>query len=236
MAEQTTGSEKHYVLCYYCQKPVNATHQGFVRSYNPEHGPPSLITLVSCDTCGQALLFVQEDYGQGWDEMMGVWPSATRYLSSAVPKPLRDEHNEARKCFDAKAYTAAAVMVGRTLEGVCAENKIQARNLIASLREMKEQGLIDERLYQWADELRVLRNEGAHYTGSQVSREDAADALALSEALLDYMYVLAAKFDEFRDRRAKKAKVAEVVPAQTTAGSPIADVPSSASGVPASAL
>ncbi|WP_328533683.1 DUF4145 domain-containing protein [Micromonospora zamorensis] len=128
-----------------------------------------------------------------------------------MPQALREEHNEAKKCFDAKAYTAAAVMVGRTLEGVCAENGIKERALIASLRRMKEGNLIDERLYQWADELRVLRNEGAHYTGSQVSREDAADALALSEAMLDYMYVLTAKFQEFRERRSKK--VAPVQPA-----------------------
>ncbi|MET9019898.1 DUF4145 domain-containing protein [Actinopolymorpha sp. NPDC004070] len=45
---------------------------------------------------------------------------------------------------------------------------------------MKERGLIDGRLHEWAQSLRVLRNEGAHYTGSQVSREDAEDALELS--------------------------------------------------------
>lgn len=215
MTKSTSTSEKHYVLCNHCQKPVNATEHGIVQSYDPELGIPSLVTLVSCDTCKSPLLFAQEDYGQGWDDMTRVWPSPTRYLSSAVPKPLRDEHNQARKCFDAKAYTAAAVMVGRTLEGVCAENNISERSLIDSLRKMRDQNLIDERLYQWADELRVLRNEGAHYTGFQVSREDAADALALSEALLDYMYVLTAKFGEFRKRRAKKPKKSSSVPTQT---------------------
>ncbi|MEV4499180.1 DUF4145 domain-containing protein [Micromonospora arborensis] len=214
MTDNSTGSTKHYVLCNRCQKPTNATERGVVTSFDPEVGIPSLVTLVSCDTCKFPLLFLQEDYGQGWDDMFRVWPSATRYLSSAVPKPLRDEHNQARKCFDAKAYTAAAVMVGRTLEGVCAENNVKERTLILSLRKMKDNNLIDERLYQWADELRVLRNEGAHYTGSQVSREDAADALALSEALLDYMYVLSAKFEEFRKRRSGKTRAAAAVPTQ----------------------
>jgi hypothetical protein len=55
-----------------------------------------------------------------------------------------------------------------------------------------------------ADELRVLRNQGAHYTGTQVSREDAADAIALCEAVLDYTYVLTARFEEFKKRRAAK--------------------------------
>jgi hypothetical protein len=92
-------------------------------------------------------------------------------------------------------------MVRRTLEGVCAEHGVKEKVLGSSLRMMKQKGLIDERLLEWAQALRVLGNEGAHYTGSQVSREDAADALAFAEALLDYMYVLTAKFEEFRKRR-----------------------------------
>jgi hypothetical protein len=34
-----------------------------------------------------------------------------------------------------------------------------------------------------------------------VSREDAQDALALAEALLDYLYVFSAQFAEFKQRR-----------------------------------
>ena len=35
----------------------------------------------------------------------------------------------------------------------------------------------------------------------RVSREDAQDALALAEALLDYLYVFSAQFAEFKQRR-----------------------------------
>jgi len=152
------------------------------------------------------LLFVQEDYGDGVDadDLTRVWPGPIRQLSSAVPKKLRDVHDEARRCFEAKAYTAAVVMVGRTLEGVCALNNIKGRSLVESLRSLKSAGLIDDRLHEWTTELRVLRNQGAHFTGTLVNHEDARDALALSEALLDYMYVLTERFNEFKERRAKK--------------------------------
>jgi hypothetical protein len=133
--------------------------------------------------------------------MVRVWPDGARLLSTAVPKPLQAEHNEARRCFDAKAYTATAVMVGRTLEGMCAEHGIHDRVLMKSLEKMRDGGLIDQRLFDWATELRSLRNAGAHFTGHTVTRQDAADALALSEAMLDYMYVLAMKFNDFRRRR-----------------------------------
>jgi hypothetical protein len=94
-------------------------------------------------------------------------------------------------------------MVRRTLEGVCAENQVSKRPLNRALQEMESRGLLDGRLLTWADGLRVLGNEGAHYTGSPVSREDASDALALAEAVLDYLYVLTAQFEEFQGRRHK---------------------------------
>lgn len=202
---------KHFVLCYYCEKAVNATERGSVTDFNPENGPPSCITLVSCDNCGQALIFLQEQYGgdDDWDEMVRVWPGPVRTLNSAIPESLRAEHLEARKCFDAKAYTAAAVMVRRTLEGVCAENGVSGRNLATSLVNMHARGLLDPRLLEWAQALRVVGNEGAHFTGKQVSREDAADALALSEAMLDYLYVLTLKFDEFKTRREQRNQNSE---------------------------
>jgi len=67
---------------------------------------------------------------------------------------------------------------------------------------MKANGLIDATIAEWADALRVLGNEGAHYTGKQVPRADAEDALAFAEALLDHIYVLRKRFEEFANRRA----------------------------------
>ncbi|NMM29685.1 MAG: DUF4145 domain-containing protein [Cellulomonas sp.] len=216
MADSRSAPLKHLVVCFYCERAVTATEAGTVEDGNPENGPPSLVTLARCDRCGQALLLVQEDYGmdEGWDDPVRVWPGAVRPLSSAVPERLRAEHSEARSCFEGKAYTATVVMVRRTLEGVCADQGVNERTLAASLAQMKEKDLLDQRLLDWAQALRVVGNEGAHYTGERVSREDARDALSFAEALLDYLYVLAGKFEEFSARRATRK-----APPPTTGGS-----------------
>lgn len=181
-----------------------ATIQGEVEDRNPAHGPPSLLSLAKCQECGQAVLFLREDYGEGWDELQRLWPPQQRPLSTHVPEPLRNEHAEARKCFNVKAYTAAAVMVRRILEGVCKELGVEAKTLIQSLNKLQETGAIDGRLFEWAQELRIFGNQGAHFAGVPVSREDAEDALALAEALLDYLYVLSAQFDSFKMRRSSR--------------------------------
>lgn len=205
MSDESNGLRKHFVQCFHCEESRNATQYGSVETRAHEIGPPTIVTLLQCDTCTSPLVVAQEDYGRGYDEMGRVWPSPVRYLSNAIPEELRDVHNEARKCYSARAYTAAVVMVGRTLEGVCIKNDVKKRNLVQGLEELRSRGLIDERLFEWTQALRVLRNEGAHFTGKLVSRADAKDALQLCEALLDYMYVLTARFEEFKERRAKAA-------------------------------
>lgn len=202
-----TEVEKVYIVCSRCEENVPASIRGWVRESEPEY-PDDIfyvITLVSCDRCGSSQVFLQVDQGEGLEAMARVWPDPPRPpLSAAVPDPLRLEHEEACKCFDTRAYTAAVVMVGRTLEAVCVEHGFTSGPLHRRLREMKDAGKIDDRLYTWADGLRVLRNQGAHYSPIRVGREDAQDALDLAEALLDYLYVLAAKFEAFQARRAAK--------------------------------
>ena len=70
---------------------------------------------------------------------------------------------------------------------------------------MKEEGLIDGRLWEWAETLRAVRNSAAHFTKEPISKQDAEDAVAFTEALLDYLYVLTTRFNALKERRAKKA-------------------------------
>ena len=91
-------------------------------------------------------------------------------------------------------------MARRTLEGTCADQGITRGSLAARLKKLHDKGTIDQTLTEWADALRVIGNVGAHYSETTVSRQDADDALAFAEALLDHIYVLRQRFDEFKTR------------------------------------
>lgn len=45
-----------------------------------------------------------------------------------------------------------------------------------------------------------------HFTDQVVTRQDASDALDLVEAMLDYVYVFSAKFEQFKARRDEPAR------------------------------
>ncbi|MFE6056957.1 DUF4145 domain-containing protein [Kitasatospora sp. NPDC056446] len=197
-------------LCTHCG--VNATGE-VVASYEEGDGEgihATLLQIAKCLNCSQSLLLIEEDYGKGWDgRPVAAWPPSQLPLSWLIPENLRRELAEAQRCYSVQAYTATAVMVRRTLEGVCIDQMlggdsatIRGRPLQKMLESLRDSGKIEGRLFEWTQALRVLGNQGAHFTGDAVSEDDAADALALAEALLDYIYVYSAQFEKFSARRA----------------------------------
>lgn len=182
------------------------------REFTKEPPWDDLYVVVRCKVCDEYMLIAHPKEERAFEfrkKNKRLWPDSGREMSSKIPEALRLEHKEARVCFGNAAYTATVVMVRRTLEGVCSDHGITQKPLIRALQKMQSDGLIEGRLLQWAEELRVLGNEGAHFTGRRVAREDARDALALAEALLDYLYVFSAQFIAFKERRSAEGNAGQ---------------------------
>lgn len=198
--------DEYLVQCPKCNTRTVAEPVTCYKDEFAAHPPwDDLYVVVTCKICCEYMLIAHpKDEKRSYTFRRSnkrLWPASDREMSSKIPESLRLEHKEARSCFSKAAYTATVVMVRRTLEGVCSENGVSKKPLIKALQQMQADGLIEGRLLEWAEELRVLGNEGAHFTGRRVAREDAQDALALAEALLDYLYVFSEQFAEFKKRR-----------------------------------
>ncbi|MFF9769950.1 DUF4145 domain-containing protein [Streptomyces sp. NPDC014636] len=187
--------------CPYCDE-VSLFEEWIIhRNVAPDEDVhPDDYKLWGCLKCKQPQLWKESDS----EESQRLWPQVAA-LAQGIPASIAREMVEARACFDAKLYTAAAVMVRRTLEGMCIEQGTQKRALFQALQELRDDGKIEGRLFDWAQALRVLGNQGAHFSEESVNREDAADALSLAEALLNYIYVFTAKYEEFQNRRQSPA-------------------------------
>ncbi len=100
-------------------------------------------------------------------------------------------------------------MCRKTLEGIAEENNITARNLATALKEMKDKGIIENRLYEWADVLRISGNEAAHGVTSKISPQDAKDILEFTHALLEYVFTFQEKFEQFKKRQSDSKNAAQ---------------------------
>lgn len=193
------------VECPNCEHPTIAQEIGALeKPENTNWKWEWRYVLAQCKECFGPLLLTHD---APWDRLERLWPNQpVGELSENIPEALRREHSEARTCMKAGAYTAVAVMVRRILEGICADQGVSKQQpLFSSLRELHQARKIEGRLLEWAGALRVLGDQDDHYAGVHISREDATDALALVEALLDYVYVFTKQYEAFRDRRDQKA-------------------------------
>jgi hypothetical protein len=200
--------------CKKCQALVNAeyvAHYDYVFSEEAVgiNDIPGKYELWKCPSCDKPFLVDS-------DEVFGftvLYPPEDNRVNPRLPAPLQSAYREAISCFKAKAYTATAVMCRKTLEGICAEHGVRGNNLVSNLKQLKDKGVIENRLFDWADALRISGNEAAHDVEVTILPEDARDILEFTSALLEYIFTFRDRFEEFKRRRAaKKAPPIEDVP------------------------
>lgn len=162
--------------------------------------------FLRCPRCDDAFLTLQEvDFDNTLGTPSRLYPPQHEIQSSTLPQPIRAAFDEASTCLRAKAHTATAIMCRKTLEGICATHGIAERNLAKSLKELRDTGVIDARLYEWADELRLFGNDAAHDVTVEISGPDARDILDFTRALVEYVFTFRERFEEFKKRRAHTA-------------------------------
>ena len=193
------------VDCEQCQTKVSAE---LVAKYarEPENDYPDSVHLLKCPRCLNPVLLEVDDIVNDGAEYIVLYPSTIGRASASVPVAIREAFNEAVVCLRARAHTAAAIMCRKALEGVCVEHKVKSRNLVAGLKELREQGVIEGRLFEWADALRMQGNEAAHDVHVTTSPQDARDLVEFAHALLEYVFTFNEKFTAFQKRRARPAR------------------------------
>jgi hypothetical protein len=166
---------------------------------------PYKATLLVCVCCKALMLAHQNDDGYPDEPEYGppsrVYPpqDATD-LPLDIPEGIRNSLEEARKCLKVKAYSAAAVMCGRALEGICRHFNA-GTYLGKGLTELQKQGLIDTALVEWGAQIQEHRNIGAHANDTVIEEKDAVDLFDFAHAICNYIFVLSEKFRKFRERR-----------------------------------
>jgi len=186
--------------CQVCSAIVEANKIDEYWDGNPSEEPTNHYIFLRCPKCYEPFL-VHEDNYQG--ETKVLYPQTLK-ISKSLPLPIQKAFTEAQSCFRSKAYTASAIMCRKTIEGICAVHNTNSRNLMTALKKLKEMGIIEQRLHEWADQLRIAGNEAAHDVDINVSLEDARDVLEFTNALLEYVFTFRERFDSFKKRRTQR--------------------------------
>lgn len=161
-----------------------------------------LFRLSLCSLCDRVNLSVEGDYGDG---ARTLYPSPPAELEG-LPYKIAQAYKAARavKSIDANAF---AVLLGRVLEFVCIDRNATGGTLSLQLKDLATKGEIPGPLAGMADQLRTLRNIGAHASLGELSNTETPILDDLCRAILEYVYAaphrvakVAKRIDELKHR------------------------------------
>jgi hypothetical protein len=200
------------IHCPYCIARVNADSAGVVITDESE-SERIRVLLLECPACHRAIVARDElvqigglDEENIYSAPLRVWPQPDTDIAASIPASIRSSLVEANLCLRAGAFTGSVVMTGRALEAMCQHFKTKNKTLAQGLKELLDREVIDKRLFQWSEELRIHRNLAAHASDESFSHDDAEDLFNFGTAICDYVFVLNEKFARFMERKLAKKK------------------------------
>lgn len=127
--------------------------------------------------------------------------------ASDLPPAVLSAFQEAVKCHAAGCYRAAAVMVRRTLEEVCAEQGARGTNLYERVEDLGRKVTLPKGFLEGLHDLRMLGNDAVHLElkdFDRVDSDEAEDAIMITKILLQPLY----QFGSIMARLAERKKQA----------------------------
>lgn len=204
------------MLCGHCGNRTAFEARGTCPSSQPEHPVEGLEKhalglLLECLSCSNPTLVERwhledtnsyDDSGEQ-ETVAGpfeavCFPTISTALDN-LPDAVARAYGEALKVRPVSP-SACAVTVGRTLEAVRKHEQVAGRSLADKLRDHANSDKIPPRLGQMAQQLRAIRNLGAHAAEDEVSESDVPIILDFVGAILEYLYVAPAKIDAVEER------------------------------------
>lgn len=230
----TAANARTFIIdCHICKAKVASTETGRAErfTFDDEAGQPygKRVFVGKCPSCGTILVgesdqidFENFDANEDrWSDIVRVFPQPFKSFSSwRIPRVVTDSLNEADRSLQAGANIAACVMLGRALEALCrdvldpksaeseaASSKPKKRLMLGEgIKKLRDTKIIDDRLYSWSQQLQAFRNLAAHPEDITISREDAADLQTFVNAIVEYVYDLTDRYEEFKSRAEARSK------------------------------
>ena len=190
-------------------KGVIIQHSG---NTNSPKGYSDKATCLICRHCEQCVIVIEEEWIGEQPSRLGFgkggvvsyrgihwWPLPHTKLSKDIPQDVSNIFDEAVTTYYANAPRATAVMLRRTVESIAVHFGETEGVLANRLKSMAEKNILQPSLADWAKEVRLIGNQGAHFDpANDVSMEDAKQLLTFVQELLRYLFELPAELQRRR--------------------------------------
>lgn len=139
------------------------------------------------DKCHTHIFFVK----QGAAVAVAYPAERLDFDSTGIPQPVVTAFEEAISCHATRCFTAAAIMVRKTLEELCRDRGATGANLKERVKALSAKITVPNDLIEGMDHLRLLGNDAAHIesqTYLQVGQEEVEIGILFTKEVLKSVY------------------------------------------------
>ncbi|MCR4277887.1 MAG: DUF4145 domain-containing protein [Candidatus Berkelbacteria bacterium] len=137
--------------------------------------------------CCNHIFFIRYDSG----ELLTYPAQKFPFDRQEIPAEVLGAFDEAVLSHSVECYTAAAIMIRKTLEEICAERGATGVSLKKRLEALKATIILPQELLDALDDLRLLGNDAAHIESknfNQVEKNEVNAGLELTREILKAAY------------------------------------------------
>ena len=163
----------------------------------------TMCCAVQCEACknlGIAVGARRSTSGNANYALVAFYPTGkpNDIVDDAIPEAIRMDFREAKRCRWVNAYKAAVVMCRRAVQASCVALGAKKNKLIDQIDEIAAMGIITSSLRDFAHEIRLEGNDGAHPGKDgleDVTEKDADDILEFTDHFFNHVYVMPARLN-----------------------------------------
>ena len=191
------------ITCAFCQERGN-----FELAFRAQKKEPNGSKVLNFDTlkCANCAAFVQVFWSGSHmvhDFRAQPWPLKLEKSPDHYPEAVGRFWLQAKRNLRDKNADAAAVMARSSLQLALREHGATGQNLKKEIDDLATKGLLPPLMKEWSHNLRELGNDSAHpaLAAAPTTQRDASDIVAFLDFLLEYLYSLPKRIQEFRQRK-----------------------------------
>lgn len=191
------------ITCPFCMEEGN-----FSTEFHATKKQPNGDKVLNFDTlkCGNCSAYVQVFWSAG-DRLHSYhvqpWPLKYEKAPEHYPEAIGRFWLQAKRNLKDRNWDAATVMARSALQLALRSHNAKGANLKQEIDDLASKGILPPIMQGWSHNVRELGNDSAHPNPDQqpTNPRDASDIVGFLDFLLEYLYTLPKKINEYQSRK-----------------------------------
>lgn len=191
--------------CGYCGCSGNYELIDGREKLKPGGGKSLNYQLLCCGNCGNyTMMMYNSNSGSGLVDYRRIpHPLKTTKAPKEWPEDVGRYWVQARRNVEEGHWETAAIAIGSAMQLALRHANAKGRNIKEEISNLATNGALPPLMKDWSNEVRLLRNEGAHPVpgAGRVNSQDVKDLMRFLDYLLEYLFTLPVQIKKYRERR-----------------------------------